>query len=777
MRYLINGLILMITISMSIQTSRAQTQGSISGSITTADGKIASNITVQVVGSTLATVSTNQGTYKLVGIVPGNQTIRFSAVGVQTQTRTIDVKSGETITLNIIISETIKQLEAVAIGALRAHKYVYKESDQVARIPLKNLENPQVYSVIPKELIRAQLSLNNKDVINNSAGVVAYYSPTGTVNAWIRGFDTRNAVRNGMVTQYRAESDPINIERVEVIKGPAGTLFGSSAVSFGGLINKITKTPNPNAATEIMLFTGSNSLMRITADINTPLDSAHKALLRINTAYHTEDSFQDIGRYKNVSVAPSFLYEVNDRLTFLVDAEFASITRTQQPYPSFGPNTTFKNFKDIPINYKKYIGGDDVDAKTTVSNIFSKATYKLSRNWVSSTNMNFSKGYVDYANQLYPRWLTDSTMTRNIGMYSARTLSFIQFQQNFNGDFKIGNLRNRMVIGTDFTSTITRLKYAYFNYDTINVNHNFAPMFAQRANALMAGSTPGYYQNTQTNYSIYASDVVNLTNRLLIMASLRIDRFVNQASVENNLPVNDDYRQTAVSPKFGLVYQLLENQVSVFGNYMNGFLNQGPVSQPNGSTFQPKPMQANQLEGGIKTDLLNKRLGFTLSFYDIRVTNATYSDNDNFRLQGGTQKSRGFEAELNAEPIDHFYIIAGYGRNVNRFTSGTPSLIGKRVAGAPGDVVNMWINYQFPGGLLKNFGAGFGGNYVSSVYWDAADTILMPAYTVLNAAVNYNTSRWGAALKMNNISNQKYWNSDAQPQMLQQVIASLSMKF
>ena len=172
-----------------------------------------------------------------------------------------------------------------------------------------------------------------------------------------------------------------------------------------------------------------------------------------------------------------------------------------------------------------------------------------------------------------------------------------------------------------------------------------------------------------------------------------------------------------------------------------------------------------------------KHLGFTLSFYDIKVNNATYTDINNFSLQGGTQRSRGFEAELNAEPVDHFYIISGYARNSNKFISGTPSLIGKKVAGAPGEVFNLWMNYQCVSGFLKNFGGGFGGNYVSEVFWDAANTITIPSYTVLNAAISYHQPSWTASVKMNNLSNQKYWNSDAQPQMLRQIIGSLAMKF
>ncbi|MCB5984843.1 Plug domain-containing protein, partial [Flavobacterium psychrophilum] len=169
--------------------------------------------------------------------------ISLYANGIVVHTETIKVISGHNV-VNFTLASKVTELNEVIIKGVGFNRFIGKESQDVAKIPLKNTENPQVYSVIPKEIIKAQLIIDNKDIINNAAGVVAFNNPTGAVTAWIRGFETRNAVRNGMATQFRAETDPINIERVEVIKGPSGTLYGANAVSFGGLINKVTKTPN-----------------------------------------------------------------------------------------------------------------------------------------------------------------------------------------------------------------------------------------------------------------------------------------------------------------------------------------------------------------------------------------------------------------------------------------------------------------------------------------------------------------------------------------------------
>lgn len=85
------------------------------------------------------------------------------------------------------------------------------------------------------------------------------------------------------------------------------------------------------------------------------------------------------------------------------------------------------------------------------------------------------------------------------------------------------------------------------------------------------------------------------------MLSLRYDRF--EQTYEGG------FVQPSLSPKLGVVYQVVKDQVSLFGNFMNGFRNQGPVEQPNESLFKPKPVFANQLEGGLKAELPGNKLG------------------------------------------------------------------------------------------------------------------------------------------------------------------------
>src|SRR5690606_21318225 len=136
-----------------------------------------------------------------------------------------------------------------------------------------------------------------------------------------RGFISQSSLRNGILGRVTSTVDAINLERLEIIKGPSATLFGSSLTSYGGAINRVTKKPFEQFQSEISVAGGSNDFHRVSADINAPLTKDNQLLFRLNTAYNYEGSFQNVGFQKSFAVAPSLLYQPNDRLSISLDAE------------------------------------------------------------------------------------------------------------------------------------------------------------------------------------------------------------------------------------------------------------------------------------------------------------------------------------------------------------------------------------------------------------------------------------------------------------------------
>jgi iron complex outermembrane receptor protein len=197
----------------------------------------------------------------------------------------------------------------------------------------------------------------------------------------LRGFPVQTELRNGLSGNVASTIDAANLESLEVIKGPEGTLYGSSLVSFGGLINRITKKPFDTENGEITYSTGSYNFNRVSIDYNTPVDTAKKALLRINSAYTNSGSFQDNGKSNTFVFDPSFKYIVNDRLTLSFDLEISHIASPTPSIYYFGASAGalgVTNANQLSINYKDSYQGGDLITTSNVANFFAMAEYKIS---------------------------------------------------------------------------------------------------------------------------------------------------------------------------------------------------------------------------------------------------------------------------------------------------------------------------------------------------------------------------------------------------------------
>lgn len=478
--------------------------------------------------------------------------------------------------------------------------------------------------------------------------------------------------------------------------------------------------------------------------------------------------------------APSFAYKVSDRLSFLFEGEFNQTNRSTVAYYQNLGRTGYKNFRDIPIGFETSLGGADIDASLKSTNIFAEGKYRISEEWTSTTSISYGENQIDHSSQIYPQWISDNIFDRAIFNYGPRIFTSLNGQQNFNGDFKLAGMRNRLLAGVNFYTFRSSLRFTNLGvYDRINLNTSqvIPGLNSEKISALIATSTSQTNTtNKQGSYSAYASDVLSITDRLNAMLSLRMDRFENAAPISNGVKATTgSFNQTAFSPKLGLSYQLVKDQLSLFGNYMNGFQNNGPITQPTGTIDILKPRQANQWEGGVKVEAFGKKLNATLSYYDIKITNDTRLVNG-ITIQDATSKSKGFEAEVIANPISGLNIVAGYAKNSYRIINAGAN-VGNYQAQTPTDYANIWVSYKFTGQTLKNIGLGFGGNYVSDNFFDAENTIVIPKYTVINASVFYDQPKWRLSIKANNISNEKYWTNYGIPETLRQYLANISFKF
>ncbi len=790
----------------------SQENSTIQGRITDADQKPLSGVNVLIAQLNTGTQSNEQGDFNIENLSAGNYTLTISYLGFKTQSKQVSVQNDGVLTLgNIVLYEGNEILNEVVINGERQNKFSRKKTAYVAKLPLKDIENTQVYSTVTNELLESQVVTNFEDALNNAVGIEKLWTSTGRGGDGagyysLRGFSVQPQLVNGLPGLTNGTINSANIERIEVIKGPSATLFGNAVSSYGGLINVVTKKPYAGTGGELSYTAGSYGFNQVTGDFNTALDKEENLYFRLNTSYASQQSFQDAGFRKSFFVAPSLSYKVNNKLSF---SFYGEITQAEQTNPMFlflnrSAPTEASNLDELGYNNKLSFTSNDLTLENPSQNYRLEMDYKLSDTWQSQTLLSKSststKGYYSYLFDF--GILGDDTFTRYISKQNANTETS-DIQQNFIGDFKVANLRNRVVIGADYftaTQTSNNTGYAFYgnitpeggsngdNPFTPEVEEDAYPLSSSGVDAALESQAIGNNKSKYHIYSLYASDVLDITNNFSAMVGLRLDHFDNEGDISS---AEDDYNQTTLSPKFGLLYQPIKDRLSVFTNYQNGFTNVAPqlVGNPEDGpqtlqTFDPE--QANQFEVGLKTNLFNNRLDATISYYNIQVTDRVITDPSSpfNKIQGGEVESKGFEIEVNANPVNGLNIRAGFSNNESTTTkSDNPEILNRRpLEAGPETLYNFWANYEVQQGSLEGFGLGLGFNGASerfAINYESTGEFILPSYTIANASVFYQANKYRITLKLNNAFNKEYYKgwTTISPQTPRAVLANVSYKF
>lgn len=845
---------------------------SVSGSVVDNYNEGLPNVNVIIKGTTNGVITDLDGVFKIENL-PANQkiTLQFSSFGYKT--REIKIVTA-TKNLSVVLYEGNELLNEVEVVS-KNNTFSRKKTAYVSKLPLKDIENSQVYTTVTNEILESQVVTNLDEALVNATGIAKLWEATGrtagegTSFYASRGFAVQPKLIDGVSGVTFSAIDPSYIERIEVIKGPAATLFGSTDTSLGGLINVVTKKPYKGFGVRGTYTVGSFGTYRASVDINTPLSNNNGPYLRVNASYLKQDSFQDAGFKETFFVAPSLSYQVNNRLNFSVGLEFS---RTEQTNPSMlflrrGAEMPSKNIEDLGVDPDKSFTSNDVTLTNPIFNARVIGDYKISDEWTSQTIFSGSYGevygYYQYNvdggaaailqlgqivndPQLAPlapflgpivnpmlveagALFQQEAFTRIFDKRDGNSTNY-NVQQNFTGDFKIGDLRNRLVFGVDYVSKTQKSMNKVGN-PTITSTSNFPQLlgFFQNAAALpvppqlvpvlqgVGQQIEGLYNglpyfdaflNAQGDvipstftpnaaYSptkgqldavfsqipvrvnetksqvlaAYLSDVLNITPALTVNLGARIDHFIQDG---NTATANDDYTKTTFSPQAGVVYQPIMNKLSVFANFQTGFVNVDPVINPDGTTTTFKPEQANQFEGGVKTNVFNGRLNLGASYYHIIVNNKTTSDPNAllFPLTVDVEEvvSKGIELEMNANPIEGLNLRASYSYNDTKYTDTNSKLLGRDIvefsgrrleSSGPQSIYNLWADYQFQSdSFLNNFGIGAGFNGASEnlvMNNSVSGVFTLPSYTIYNASLYYNAENYRIGIKANNLSNERYY--------------------
>ncbi|WP_269236388.1 TonB-dependent siderophore receptor [Flavobacterium flavigenum] len=732
--------------------------------------------------------------------------------------------------------DTINSLHEVEVTS--KSKYKREKSTTVSKMPLKDMENSQVVTSITAGMLKDQVNISFDDALSNATGVTKLWESTGRGTDGggyygTRGFSVQPGLKNGLPNVGNGTPDPANVETIEVIKGPSGALYGGALTSHGGLININTKQPFDRTKTEVGYTFGSFNTHRATVDHNQVLTSDNKTAFRINAAYTNKESFQDYGFSKSFFVAPSLLWTINDKLSFLVNAEIMNSKGTN-PTMLFvdraspvRANTVEKTGYDPNRSYTS----NDLTLENPYYNLQATMNYKFNSQWSSKTSFSnytsYSKGYYTYLYEgttaieqmLAPAFGGNLTVdgaiySRSVSKQNTRNKG-LDVQQNFLGDFKINdNLSNKLLIGGDYYhEKIITNNSSYGNQGFIHVGGTNNVQFQALLPYLHAAYGSPMKLNAQgddsgdltesgadqvitaqpetnatlDNYSVYISDVFNISDRLFINAAIRFDVYESKYNTVGSDNFNKNF--SSWSPKFGLVFQPVKERVSLFANYQNGFGRPQQVADYNAgvaTNYFAKPEQSIQYEGGVKVDFFDGKLSGTLSYFDITVNDKTIfvgDYTDGFITQDGKQRNTGFEAQFLFVPLKGWNITAGYSYIESKLKEGNTDFVGLRPEDAgPRNVANLWTSYKFTDNFVQGLGFGFGANYGSeyaTLSRNVAGKFYLPEYLVLGATAFYDAKHFRLAVKVDNLTNEEYYKgwSTINPQNPRSVLGSVSFNF
>ncbi|MEH2333118.1 TonB-dependent siderophore receptor [Nostoc sp.] len=613
--------------------------------------------------------------------------------------------------------------------------------------PLRDI--PQSIQVVPQQVIKDQQATRLTDVLKNVPGVVlggrSPRDPLNVIN--IRGFSAfsetlLNGVQDRSIGSVGFGS---NIERVEVLKGPASVLFGQGGLS--GQVNLVTKQPLRDPFYFVETSIGSYNSYSGAIDLSGPLNDSKTVLYRLNASAGTNESFIDFYDQQQYLIAPTVSWQISDRTKLTLEASYSL---AEGPYdfgiPAQGSVLPNPNGR-IPRN--RFLSEPNLnDTSNGAFRIGYNFEHRFSENWQARSVFQTSLFRLR-RNLVAPFGLQDDLRTIDRGVED------FDFDENaYNLDNYVvaklttGSIKHELVAGFNLNKTDTNSKALFNDTTPLNV---FNPVYGTATQATLPDFA---LKNTVQQLGFYLQDQITLAENLKVLLGGRFD-IANQ-KYEDLIAQTSDFKQAeAFSPRVGIVYQPIK-PISLYASYSRSF-NQGTSAF---GAALPEPERGTQYEIGVKADLTD-RLATTLAFYDLTRTNLSADDpNDSRRtIQIGEQRSRGIEFDISGEILPGWNIIAGYAYTDAEITKDNPLTVGNQLNNVPRHALNLWTTYEIQSGSLKGLGLGVGAFYYGNRQADLDNTVELPSYIRTDAAIYYKRDNYRAAINIKNLFDSDYFVS------------------
>lgn len=633
--------------------------------------------------------------------------------------------------------------------------YKAERSASATRTDTALHETPQSISVVPRDVLQDTSATRLQDGLDYAGGVgrANNFGGQGLTTLTVRGFTTGEFYRNGFPINrgYPNAPDANTVERLEVIRGPASTLYGRG--DPGGTFNIVSKQPQLDDKVTLGSQVDDQGLRRATLDATGALTQDGALAYRLNVLGEGGESFRDEVDSERYDVAPVLSWQVDEATRIVFEGDFMRNNHPLDRGLTRLPRQAGTASRDTNVWEK---GGDNLLHN---DNDMAQLRFEhlLNDDWTLAGGVQWLdgslKGNAVEANGLQA---DGRTLGRNFN-YRELEWTSRDYQLNLTGHFDTAGLSHTLLTG---------LEYEDYDYSSIILRSAggagaypvdlFEPVLGQPRPALTRTTTHDR-ENLKT-WAAFVQDQVTLTERLKALAGVRFERF--EHDYDDKLSDARDFSkgQNGVTPRVGLMYDLTET-LALYATASRSFKpNSGTSLQ--GGGFDPE--KGKSYEVGVKWESLDRQLSVDAAVYHTVKENVLTRDpNDptgTYSVAAGEVRSRGFDLNIAGNLTPEWRVIGGYAYVDAEVTRDNTLARGTRLANIPRNSFSLLNTYEFQDGVAKGLGLGVGFKHVDDrAGQTAASTYTMDHYSVVDLLSFYTVNEHVRLnLDVKNVFNTRY---------------------
>lgn len=616
-------------------------------------------------------------------------------------------------------------------------------------IPLERV--PQPVQIIGAEDIVEQGAQSIGDLLRTVPSANPGFSRVGSYQSFslrLRGF-LADQMRNGIRQRYYEDVDASalsNIERIEVLKGPSGVLYGQSAV--GGIISIVTKRPRDEMAGHFALTAGRYGQKMVTFDTTGGL--AEGLSVRVTGEVERSGTFVDFQDMNRVNAAISLRYAPSDRLTANLVAEY--VERDTRRNPGLPIKGTVQSNGAGPIARSLYLGEPAIDTLFAHAPLVQAwVDIGLSDTWTVTPRFQFSEFNTRfYQIRVRAPQANQTTITRN-GRQGVEDDAYTIAQIDVTGEIATGPVRHKILFG--FERDWERGQFTQSNLTNVTPISVLNPVYAYAATAPIAVFAFDSFYNVDGE-AVYLQDQIDLTDRWNLIGAVRHSWIDASDGDFGSAPVNQAKTSTTIW-QIGSTFKV-SDVVSFYAGYNTGFDVEGSAAARSANGDPLLPEKSSQIEAGLRVAAGTFR--GSVSLFEIKRTNALTTDpaNPDFSINVGEQRVRGFEVEGRWTPVDWWTLMAGYALLDSEITRSNDGVQGLRIGDVPRHSITARTDIRVPGTNLSLRG-GF--NHVSNRLLTNGSAVVLPSYSLADIGLGYRFDGISIDAVMTNLFDERYFTA------------------